>query len=272
MDHLARHCGAWCDTFGYHSKEMELVHALVAFQLRLSGAVDRLLPERLQVDGNRDFLDRLIWNYVRPGMAVWDLGGGKCPCFSAERKAELRLHVTGLDLSEEELVSAPAGSYDEVVVADITKPMDVQNAADLVICQSIMEHVPDNQAAITAVARILRPGGIALIFVPCRKAWYARLNLSLPDTVRKKLVQLLYGDRAEFNGFQPFYDRCTPAEFTAMALESGLQVVEQNSYYQSTYFRVAFPAYVAWRSWMLARMAFGVPVPETFSLVLRKAN
>jgi SAM-dependent methyltransferase len=37
---------------------------------------------------------------------------------------------------------------------------------DLVICAEVLEHVPDHTAAITEIARVLRPGGNAVVSVP----------------------------------------------------------------------------------------------------------
>ena len=249
---------------------MGLVNSIVSSQLRISAAFNRLLPLDLQVDGNRDFLDDFVWRYVRHGLVVWDVGGGKSPCFSPAKKAELGLRVVGLDTSAAELSLAEPGSYDRTIVADLTTMESTHDEADLVICQAVLEHVKSTGSALSSIARILRPGGTALVFVPCRKAWYARLNLMLPDSIRLRLISLLTGERAVFHGFPPYYDRCTPEEFESMAASAGLSVVELKMYYESTYFRVAFPVYLLWRGWMAARRALGRPIPETFSMALRK--
>jgi len=61
-----------------------------------------------------------------------------------------------------------------------------QGDADLIICQALLEHVKNVDQAFAAIASILKPGGLALIFVPSRNALYARLNLLLPQDLKRK--------------------------------------------------------------------------------------
>lgn len=50
--------------------------------------------------------------------------------------------------------------------ADLTAlPLD-DSTYDLVICAHVLEHVPDDRAAMSEIYRVLRPGGTALIQVP----------------------------------------------------------------------------------------------------------
>ena len=59
------------------------------------------------------------------------------------------------------------------VVADGTKLPFASSALDQVICSEVLEHVEDDQAAIDELARVLKPGGIAFVTVPHRKAYFA---------------------------------------------------------------------------------------------------
>src|SRR5262245_48198231 len=110
----------------------------------LCRAFDRLLPARFRVDGNRDFLDNFVPAWLGAGVKLVDVGGGKTPYLSVERKGTLHAHVTGLDIDARELEQAPAGAYDEVVCADIAAYAG-HGDADLCICQAMLEHVPDTQ-------------------------------------------------------------------------------------------------------------------------------
>lgn len=47
----------------------------------------------------------------------------------------------------------------------------VQGVFDTVVCWDVIEHVRDPQAVLAEIARVLRPGGIALITVINRRAW-----------------------------------------------------------------------------------------------------
>jgi SAM-dependent methyltransferase len=49
---------------------------------------------------------------------------------------------------------------------DLTAAPFATDSFDLVICSHVLEHVPDDAAAFREIARILRPGGRALLLVP----------------------------------------------------------------------------------------------------------
>jgi hypothetical protein len=93
---------------------------LLRCQFVLCEIVDRLLPEQFRVDGHKHYLREFVWEFIRPGMMLYDIGGGKHPLVSIEQKRGLGLKVCGLDIDACELDSAPVSSYAEVVCADIT--------------------------------------------------------------------------------------------------------------------------------------------------------
>src|SRR5690606_240611 len=97
-----------------------VLRKIIRSQERLSRGFDKLLPEKFSIDGNSHFVNELAPQYVEPGMTIYDIGGGKNPFLSAERKAELGVRVVGLDIDAGELARAPAGAYDDTVCADIT--------------------------------------------------------------------------------------------------------------------------------------------------------
>ncbi len=59
------------------------------------------------------------------------------------------------------------------VVADGTRLPFGPESLDQVICSEVLEHVEDDQSAISELARVLRPGGLALITVPHKKSYFA---------------------------------------------------------------------------------------------------
>jgi SAM-dependent methyltransferase len=173
----------------------------IEFQTRLSGRFDGLLPEGFRIDGNREFLDKLVPAFLQPRTVVYDVGGGENPVVGPERKTELDLRVIGVDIDGGELASAPAGSYDQTVCADISGYQGPEDG-DPVICQALLEHVRDNGAALRAISTILKRGGRALIFVPSRNAVYARLNLLLPEALNRKILFTVFPETRRDHGFR----------------------------------------------------------------------
>jgi 2-polyprenyl-6-hydroxyphenyl methylase/3-demethylubiquinone-9 3-methyltransferase len=205
----------------------------------------------------------------QPGF--YDVGGGKQPYINRETKERLGLKVVGLDIDADELARAPQGLYDEVVCADITR-FSGPGTADLLVCQALLEHVSDVGAAFTSIASILRPGGRAVIFVPSRNAVFARLNLLLPEKVKRWVLFQVYPQSRVGGGFRSYYDRCTPMDFRELIKTNGLQEIEFRPYYESAYFSFCLPAHIVWRLWtQLFRLMKGDQAAETFCLAFVKA-
>jgi ubiquinone/menaquinone biosynthesis C-methylase UbiE len=83
--------------------------------------------------------------------------------------------VTGVDVSEEflgdfrrEIVIRGLEDRIEAVATDGGSIPLPDGAADVVTSFTVLEHVPDEQAALAEMHRILRPGGILIITVPNR--------------------------------------------------------------------------------------------------------
>lgn len=247
-----------------------LLRRLIESQQRLSRAFDRLLPAEYAVDGCRNYRETMIGNYIATDQTIYDVGAGKNPLLDVETKRARRLRIVGLDIDAQELARAPAGVYDRAIPADLTT-FKGEGDADLVLSQSLLEHVRDTDAALGAVASILKPGGTALLFVPSRNAWYARLNLLLPEGLKRRILYAVYPQTRRGQGFVSYYHRCTPRDFEAMARAHGMEVVERRLYFRSGYFSFFFPLYFLWRLWVLGfRAVAGDQAAETFAYALRK--
>lgn len=250
---------------------MNPVRSFIDFNRRCSHGFDAaVIPAKLRLDGNRDFIDNFAKKYLRPGMTVYDVGGGKQPYIDGETKRRLGLKVVGLDIDAGELSRAPSGLYDEVVCADITA-FSGPGTADLLVCQALLEHVSDVGAAFRSIASILRPGGKAVIFVPSRNAVFARLNLMLPEAFKRRVLFTIFPQARVDAGFPSYYDQCTPREFRELIKNNGLREIEFCPYYQSAYFSFFLPAHVLWRCWtLLFRALKGDQAAETFCLAFDK--
>jgi SAM-dependent methyltransferase len=252
---------------------VSFVQSIIARQRALCRSFDRrFVSEAFRLDGNHHFAAQFVPGYFRPGAVVYDIGGGKQPLIPVENKQELGLTVVGLDIDANELARAPAGAYDQIVCADIQAYRGVGDA-DLVICQALLEHVRSLRAALEGVFSALKPGGLALVFVPCRNTCYARLNLILPQQLKRKILFYIAPEAARDQGFPAYYDCCTPRQFRALIGEYNGSMVEEHFYYLSSYFSFLLPLYALWRLWVCIfhRLA-GEEAAESFSLAFRKKS
>lgn len=243
-------------------------------QRALSGRFDHvLLPPEYRIDGNSSFDEEFIAPFLQPRVTVIDVGGGKRPALSAARKAALELTVIGFDISRRELDAAPQGSYDGTICADVTKFVG-EEKADLAICAALLEHVPDVDEALRGIASMVKPGGVALVFIPCRNALFARMNLLLPQNFKRKLLIWLFPDSgSKVLGFRAYYDRCIPREIEVLARKNGFMPEKVRLYFYTGYFEVFTPLHVLWRLWQVAVRTFvNSDAAECFSMALRKSS
>jgi 2-polyprenyl-3-methyl-5-hydroxy-6-metoxy-1,4-benzoquinol methylase len=250
---------------------VNFLRVFISKNIQISQWFDKtFMPSLYLLDGNDDFIRNFAPSHFKENMKVYDVGGGKRPFISIKFKSDLKLTVVGLDISDVELNCAPHGAYDLTVCADIA---NIRGHADgdLVICQAVLEHVENTEAAIESIASLLRPGGKALIFVPCRNAIFARLNILLPEKFKRQMLFSIFPNTRSAQGFQSFYHKCTPNELIGLANYNNMDVLESKYYFTSTYFSFFFPIHFVWRIWIILFKFFrSQQAAETFSLVLSK--
>lgn len=63
-------------------------------------------------------------------------------------------------------VSADLQGHEAMQHMDMTDVPFKDGAFDLIVCVHVLEHVPDDRQAMREMARVLRPGGVAMLLVP----------------------------------------------------------------------------------------------------------
>lgn len=144
---------------------------------------------------------------LRPGIRILDVGSGRRPAIPRDqRPADCR--YVGLDLSMDELLAAPPGSYDEMVASDVAvfQP-ELADRFDLVLSWQVLEHVKPLAAALENIRHYLAPGGTLLAHLSGRFSAFALLNQLLPHRLSVwALKRLLRRDPRTV--FPAHYDNC----------------------------------------------------------------
>jgi len=98
------------------------------------------------------------WLGARGGVAL-DLGAGGGE-FAAQL-ASLGYRVVALDLDRQAIEMGKSERYRNVswLQGDATRPPILSAAVDVVLCNSAIEHFPDDEATVRELRRVLKPGG-----------------------------------------------------------------------------------------------------------------
>ncbi len=128
---------------------------------------------------------------IFPGMKILDIGCGPGRHVCGAYQHHENVTVIGADLSHSDLLQAKdrlnyhdkigahkGGSWG-LSVSDITSLPFKDEYFDLVICSEVMEHIPDEQKAISELLRILKPGNNLVITVP--RFWPEKICWALSD-------------------------------------------------------------------------------------------
>jgi len=154
--------------------------------------------------------ERLIYLYLK---------NKKADLFSLDKKFKL-LHIAPEENLQNVLIAQPNIEY---LSADLTSPlaavrMDItdikfkDNYFDVIICNHVLEHIPDDRKAMTELYRVLKPGGFAILQVPIALALdqtYEDPSITSPEEREKmfgqsdhvRLYARDYRDRLEKVGF-----------------------------------------------------------------------
>jgi SAM-dependent methyltransferase len=170
-------------------------------------------PERIVPDETESGVVALHlkrYDFARPrcvGAVVLDAGCGVG--YGAAQLAEVAESVIGVDVDPESIAYARR-RYDaenvEFLVADLAALPLAAGAVDIVCMFEVIEHLPDREAALAEVARVLRPEGAFFVSTPrADRTTHAPANpFHLVEYSQADFEQLLH---AYFDGVELYGQR-----------------------------------------------------------------
>lgn len=169
------------------------------------------------------------WRYLAPllaplpkGANVLDLACGSGPSVLAW--AERGYCVTGLDFDHALLLAGRTrvsrGAYPQPGVPTVPVPhWNCGDAArlpyregsfDVVFCNSLLEHVPNWHAVLSEMARVLRPGGVAVVYTTNRtcplqqEVNHFPFYSWLPDPIQHRVLAWIMANRRDLVNWTDF--------------------------------------------------------------------
>lgn len=139
-------------------------------------------------------------------------GRGLCTDDPVPHRRQLRIlkgkakKVIGVDVGTNGATNAAIDEFRELAAAS-RWPIEDQSA-DVVLCDSVMEHLPDPEAFFSEARRVLRPGrGVVCIRTPNLWGYVAVMSRLIPNRHHNTVLQKVQRDRLEEDVFPTLY-RC----------------------------------------------------------------
>jgi len=192
------------------------------------------------------------------GATVLDLGGGRRCVYAGTLPADHELKLVAVDISAEELAANRDVTETRVANVAISLPFADQSV-DLILSRALLEHIDGVPGAVQNMARVLKPGGHALHFLPGRYSLFGTAARMLPF---ERLLSLLHAVKPDTRGqveFEVFYDHCHPAALEGLFTEAGFREVSvEVCWAQSGYFEPVPPLFLltSLYDWIVRRLAF----------------
>lgn len=228
------------------------------------------LPERY-ADYPASFrapFDHAVGKVIGPGQRILDVGGGRTATVAPDQRPP-GCSCVGFDVLASELEAAPAGSYDELVVGDITRRRpELAGAFDLIVSFQVLEHVDGLERALAHMVEYLRPGGHLVAQFSGSFASYSLISRAVPHAVARRVQRRLYG-REPDTVFPAHYDGCYAAALRRM-IPAGVSADIEPLWIAAPYFRFSRAlqsAYIAYEEW--ARRGDRVNLAPYYLLTVR---
>lgn len=146
----------------------------------------------------------------------------------------------GLDIDERPNC---AQLYDSFIVQSIEHPLPVK--ADIIISFTLLEHVPNNTAAIKAIYEALSEGGKTHHYVPSGMHPYSLALRAIGPRLQRFLIPILRPGTESVTGYPAFFNLCTPQAMKDAFHSVGFTEIDIYPFYRANdYFAFFTPAFI----------------------------
>lgn len=167
--------------------------------------LEKLFPKFFgEGDFNRDLLEKI--NQIikqSDNLKVLEAGGADRPLLEKSDKWT----YYGMDIDQK---PSCYKCYDKFLVQSIEEKID--DDFDLIISQTLLEHVPNNTKSIEAMYNALNNGGAMLHYLPSKAHIYSICLRLVGPKIQKALIKHLRPEAVSTAGYPAFFDKCSTHE------------------------------------------------------------
>ena len=194
----------------------------------------------LPTEGAWSEFPRLVERLIKENKTrqVCDVGGGANPVLTIDQLQNNQVECTILDISNEELEKAPAG-YRRLQQDIEARDFPLHECFDLVVTQMLAEHIHDGKVFHKNVYYLLKPGGIAVHFLPTLYSLPFVANKLIPERISSTLIDLFAPrERYQQGKFPAYYSWCYGPTWPMLRMlrTIGFEIVEFRGLMGHSYF------------------------------------
>jgi SAM-dependent methyltransferase len=172
-------------------------------------------PYRHHLLKRRRYLDEALSAYC--ARAARTLTGVDLGCGDGTHLVWLHSYVTDLHASDYNIIRLPRaralGVAHSVFMADVTNYPVQDDVFDVILFNHVLEHIPNDVAALAEAYRILKPGGLLMLGVPNEGVWFWQLAYRL----QPRMLRL--SDHVQFYTAKALAAKCRAAGFIVQAVK-----------------------------------------------------
>jgi SAM-dependent methyltransferase len=147
----------------------------------------------------------------------------------------------GLDIEDKQ---ACRSIYDHFYAQSVES--EITGTYDAVVSVTLLEHIPDNGAAMRSMYQALNDNGVAVHYVPSKYHPYALLLRLVGPSLQRRLIAHLRPWAADVTGYRAYFHRCSPGSMTQLMMQTGYSEVQTTCFYRANdYFHFFVPLFVA---------------------------
>jgi SAM-dependent methyltransferase len=216
---------------------MTLLRRFIDWNRRHCYALVRRYPRFFHKRSYKDELLRRIRASLDTGAkTVLEAGGIDRPLLARGAGFE----YVGLDIEDK---STCYDIYDRFLVQSIEEPID--GSFDAIVSITLLEHVPNNRAAVARIFDALVAGGWTHHYVPGKGHPYALILRLVGPVWQKRLIAVTRAHSVGQTGYPTFFDHCTARRMAELFRRTGFEEIDVDVHYGANdYFSFFLPAFV----------------------------